>query len=155
MSGIRKNIFLLVLGLPVASVLFLFLPRASAMPFNVTIQWDTPTVTPTAQVTATPTVTATCTVTVPARAAAGSAAPNPFRPGLGQKVRLYLNLTNPEATFSIRILTVKGRVVRTLTDTQEWDGRDERGRLCEGGLYLYQIQAEGKRQSGTVVMIGE
>jgi hypothetical protein len=55
--------------------------------------------------------------------------------------------------YKIRIHTIKGREVRVLENLAEWDGRDQNGRLCEGGLYLYQIEANGRRVNGTLVLI--
>jgi hypothetical protein len=55
--------------------------------------------------------------------------------------------------FTIRLFTIKGREVRVLENVFEWDGRDQNGQLCEGGLYVYQIETGGRRVSGTVVLI--
>jgi len=55
--------------------------------------------------------------------------------------------------FTIRLFNIKGREVRVLENVAGWDGRDQNGQLCEGGLYIYQITAEGRRISGTVVVI--
>jgi len=48
---------------------------------------------------------------------------------------------------------LKGRIVCNLKQETEWDGRDEGGQPCESGVYLYQIEAGGRRFSGTVVLI--
>jgi hypothetical protein len=84
-----------------------------------------------------------------------SAVPNPFRPGRGQTVGFHFALIEQQATYRIRIMTVKGRVVRTLHDSRQWDGRDDSGRRCEGGIYIYQIDAGGARVSGTVLLVAE
>ncbi len=83
----------------------------------------------------------------------GYATPNPFFPGLGQRVNFNFTLSDPNAAYRIRILSIKGRLVRTVTQAPEWDGRDEHGNMCEGGIYLYQIETEGRRVSGTVVLL--
>ncbi|MBN1594484.1 hypothetical protein JW933_01020 [candidate division FCPU426 bacterium] len=78
--------------------------------------------------------------------------PNPFLPMLGQKT-VFSFAVSAGGHFTIRILNLRGRVVRRLNDTFEWDGRSEAGHMCEGGLYLYQIEAEGRRMSGTIVLL--
>ncbi len=124
-----------------------------------------PTITPTLTISATRTISATITLTstitptltpVPdprLGQGGGYAVPNPFFPHRGQWTTVRFSLPAPGASFKIRILNVKGRLVRTLENTRDWDGRNNRGRICEGGLYLYQIVAEGGRISGTVVLM--
>lgn len=83
----------------------------------------------------------------------GYATPNPFTPTTGQKTFFNFYLKNIASPFVVKIYTLRGRLIRTLTGTREWDGRNDSGQWVEGGLYLYQISAEGKRVSGTVVLI--
>jgi len=83
----------------------------------------------------------------------GYATPNPFTPMTGQRTNFNFFLKDIESGFVIRIYTVRGRLIRTITREREWDGRNDRGELVEGGLYIYQIEAEGERVSGTVVLI--
>lgn len=79
--------------------------------------------------------------------------PNPFMPTLGQKAVFYSDLVNYTPGFKLKLINMKGHVVKTLNNQPEWDGTNEEGRLCEGGVYLFQIEAEGKRVSGKVVLI--
>ena len=74
--------------------------------------------------------------------------PNPIRPGSGSgqdaRVLRFFDLTR-EAT--IRIYTLKGELIRTLTknDRQlfvEWDLRNEAGRMVAPGVYLYRIESK-------------
>jgi hypothetical protein len=83
----------------------------------------------------------------------GYATPNPFTPATGQRVSFNFTLVNMDSPVKIYIYTVRGRRIRTLSSGREWDGRNDAGQLVEGGLYIYQIEAEGKRVSGTVVVI--
>ncbi len=83
----------------------------------------------------------------------GYATPNPFTPTTGQKTNFNFSVQNYSAAFKINIYTIRGRKIRTITDSREWDGRNDHGEMMEGGLYIYQIEAEGKRVSGTVVLI--
>jgi hypothetical protein len=124
----------------------------------------TPTVTPiapTATPSATPTVTPTPLTAAPTRTpvapttAAWAASPNPFRPGRGQTARFNLAFAGNPSSYTIRIMTIKGRVVRTLNQVREWDGRDDQSRLCEGGLYLFRLEAGDQRVNGTIVLLNE
>lgn len=85
----------------------------------------------------------------------GYATPNPFLPATGQKAFFNFRFSDSAAAATIKIYNVRGRVVRTLKNPSrpEWDGRDEAGHLCEGGIYLYQIESGGQRVSGRVVLI--
>lgn len=83
----------------------------------------------------------------------GYATPNPFTPTTGQKASFNFFLQDINSSFQIKIFTVRGRCIRTITAEREWDGRNDSGQIVEGGLYIYQIEAEGKRVSGTVVLI--
>lgn len=83
----------------------------------------------------------------------GYATPNPFTPTTGQRTNFNFFLQDLNASFSIRIFTIRGRLIKTITDRMDWDGRNENGSIVEGGLYIYQIETEGRRVSGTVVLI--
>jgi hypothetical protein len=83
----------------------------------------------------------------------GYATPNPVKPVLGQKVYFNFFTNSPDAQIKIKIIDITGGLVRTLTATRYWDCRNSAGSWVEGGIYLYQIEAEGHRISGTVVVI--
>ncbi|MCK5241357.1 T9SS type A sorting domain-containing protein [bacterium] len=83
----------------------------------------------------------------------GYATPNPFIPAAGQTVYFNFQLHDTNAGITIRIMNIRGQVVRTIRNEKTWDGRSENGRLCEGGVYIYQIEAENKRVTGKVVLI--
>lgn len=83
----------------------------------------------------------------------GYATPNPFTPATGQRANFNFFLRDINSRFEIRIFTLRGRCIRTINNSREWDGRTDAGHPAEGGLYIYQITAEGRRVSGTVVLI--
>ena len=72
--------------------------------------------------------------------------PNPFNHA--STIRLDLPRTAP---VSVRILDPSGRRVRTLMEgtaragsyTRTWDGKDENGRECGGGVYFISVIAQG------------
>jgi hypothetical protein len=88
----------------------------------------------------------------------GWAAPNPFTPngsGDGTDRTIFHAATRDNnIQFTIKIFDLNGRLVRTLENNNNvWDGRDERGRVVEGGLYIYQILSGEEVISGTVVVV--
>jgi len=56
-----------------------------------------------------------------------------------------------------RIFDIRGALVRQLdigqTETSfAWDGKDEKGRVAPSGVYIYQLEGEGKVINGTVIL---
>jgi hypothetical protein len=116
---------------------------------------ETPTISPTVTITPTttmtPTITRTPTITTtPVPTPGHFARPNPFRPKRGQIVDFNFS---GGARFTVRILNIRGRLVRTLSDTDTWDGRNQDGEWCESGVYIYQIESGHTRENGTIVVI--
>jgi flagellar hook assembly protein FlgD len=111
--------------------------------------------TPTVSPTITPTYTVTPTSTALSRLEFGYVTPNPFLPTLGQRANFNYSIATNLGAVQIRIMNIQGRLVRTLINNSEWDGRDNSGKLCEGGLYIYQIENGRQRITGTVVLISE
>ena len=84
--------------------------------------------------------------------------PNPIE---GNKTFFTYQLAQSPDKVSIKIYTVSGRLIRTLSDTSAkrgnnetfWDGRDETGVRCANGVYLYRVIAH--TDNGTVQKIGK
>jgi hypothetical protein len=74
--------------------------------------------------------------------------------GLNDKARFLLD--NPEQIpVSGSIFDLSGARVRDLengVDQLLWDGKDSSGQKVAGGIYVYQIEFEGKHATGTVVV---
>jgi len=51
-----------------------------------------------------------------------------------------------EKDFEIRIFDVTGRRIRTIRDTELWDGKDDNGRIVENGVYIYQYRADSSSE---------
>jgi parallel beta-helix repeat protein len=77
--------------------------------------------------------------------------PNPFH----STTTVAFTVAGTEASLkpvSIRVFDVKGRLVKTLLDSElepgpyavTWDGRDRKGGTCPSGLYLYRLNVEGE-----------
>ncbi len=81
------------------------------------------------------------------------ATPNPFFPLRGQTVTLQFELPDPTVDYTVRIFNLKGRLVRILKHCNVWDGNDDQGRLSEGGAYVYQVEKNGQRYSGQIILI--
>jgi flagellar hook assembly protein FlgD len=70
--------------------------------------------------------------------------PNPFNPST--TIRFQLERGGP---VSLRVIDVRGRIVRTLVDDSRdagwyqvrWNGTDDAGRAVASGLYFYRLRA--------------
>lgn len=100
--------------------------------------------------------------------ATGMPAHGPAEPGL---CAVAPNPCNPATTITfvldeavpvtLRVLDVRGRLVRTLCDGMRdagthrvaWDGRDERGRPCAGGTYVCRFVSGDRVESRAVTMV--
>jgi len=86
----------------------------------------------------------------------GNATPNP----LEESTRIAFALSK-ESRITLRIVDVRGRVVRTLLDGPTpagahdltWDARDSRGRSVNSGVYFIELLAGNERQSRKAVVI--
>ncbi|MCJ7645751.1 gliding motility-associated C-terminal domain-containing protein [bacterium] len=80
----------------------------------------------------------------------------PNNDGLNDEV--YFQYDNPnEKGVVCRIFDVRGALVRQLdigqTETSfAWDGEDQKGKVVPSGVYIYQLEAEGKVINGTVIL---
>jgi len=82
--------------------------------------------------------------TVPTRSALLDAIPNPFNP----KTRLSFEISSA-GPVELKVYDIAGRLVAVLLDGHldagrhhvVWDGRDEAGRACSAGVYLYRLEA--------------
>jgi photosystem II stability/assembly factor-like uncharacterized protein len=84
-------------------------------------------------------------------------APNPFT----GETRIRFGLPR-ESSVSIRILSVDGRLVRTLVQHSPfprgfheviWDGRDDSGRGVSGGFYIYTLETPRERLQRRMVFL--
>jgi flagellar hook assembly protein FlgD len=53
----------------------------------------------------------------------------------------------------IKIYDVKGRKIRTLKNTDEWDLKDDNGRDVSSGVYIYKYTISGEIYHGTISVI--
>ncbi|MFA5859382.1 MAG: fibronectin type III domain-containing protein [Elusimicrobiota bacterium] len=61
-------------------------------------------------------------------------------------------LSRGESQVSVNIYNLKNKLVRTLTDTELWDGTDNDGNKVENGVYIYQYELNGERVTGSIVV---
>lgn len=86
--------------------------------------------------------------------------PNPFNPETAIRFELP-GEEDKTAHVSMRVLDVKGHVVRTLLDEQKvpgvytviWDGCDQEGRPVPSGVYFYTLTGEQQRLTAKMVLM--
>ena len=84
----------------------------------------------------------------PAQHRLGDSYPNPFNPA----VVIPLDLATDAAQVSLTVYDVLGRRVRQVWDGPlrggshrfTWDGRDEAGKSVAAGVYIYQVEVDGR-----------
>ncbi|RLD18560.1 MAG: hypothetical protein DRI36_01105 [Caldiserica bacterium] len=54
--------------------------------------------------------------------------------------------------FTIKIYTLNGELVRNLNNVSVWDGKDDADRYVSSGPYIYEIEKDGKRVYGIIVV---
>jgi gliding motility-associated-like protein len=86
------------------------------------------------------------------------AAPNPFTPNGSKdetdRTIFHIVTKDNSADFTINIYDVNGRLIKHIENGNKvWDGTDDRGRIVEGGLYIFQVHLATKIMSGTVVVL--
>jgi len=85
-------------------------------------------------------------------------APNPLRGGEVAKIRFSVPANAPTR---LSIFDVQGRRVADLVNgtmrpgsyVATWDGHDQAGRRCAGGLYFYRLNQGEKRDEGRIVLL--
>jgi hypothetical protein len=92
----------------------------------------------------------------PARLALSSARPNPSIAGVAFTLELPRRVPVQMRIYDVRGALVRAFGIRELepgTHTLSWDGRDDRGRLLAGGLYLARVYAGGEALTRRVVRV--
>jgi len=82
--------------------------------------------------------------------------PNPFNGG----TEIRYEMERP-GRARLRIYDTAGRLVRTLVDghgtagahTQQWNGRDDDGQDVASGIYIYELDVDGRRQTRKLVQV--
>ncbi|MFA5858981.1 MAG: N-acetylmuramoyl-L-alanine amidase [Elusimicrobiota bacterium] len=66
----------------------------------------------------------------------------------------YFTSISADSTESkeIRVYNISNMLIRILTDTDMWDGKNSNGEYVENGVYIYQYVVKGQLASGTVVI---
>lgn len=81
--------------------------------------------------------------------------PVPFKPSAGH---IKITFTALTGYARIRIYTISGELVRTLSkadsdDSLDWDVRNTRGAEVDSGVYLYLIEGTGAPKKGKLMVI--
>jgi len=101
--------------------------------------------------------------TDPRRGFALTAQPRMLSPRFFDKVTISFELNQPTA-ITAKIYNLAGRLVQTVSENHamnagrnalEWNGRDRDGRLCPSGMYLICLQAQGRTETKTVLVVNQ
>jgi len=81
--------------------------------------------------------------------------PVPFKPSAGHTKITFTELTK---SVRIRIYTISGELVRTLTKSNgskalEWNVRNSQGAVIDSGVYLYLIESPTQPKKGKLMII--
>jgi len=63
----------------------------------------------------------------------------------------YLIFSGLSGEFEIKIVDIRGGLVRIIKDRPYWDGKDSNGNDVPGGVYFYQLKVNGKVIKGVFV----
>lgn len=86
--------------------------------------------------------------------------PNPFNPAT--RIRYRLERDSAVPLVDLRVLDLRGRLVRTLASGRQpggaqyevaWDGRDAAGVPVASGTYLVSLHVDGERQERFVTLV--
>jgi hypothetical protein len=99
----------------------------------------------------------TAAASSPSTPALRPSSPNPF----SVSTRIAYELPGAGGRVQLDVYDAAGRLVRNLIDADEragqhavsWDGRDDRGTRVANGTYFYQLQWNGQRQTGRVLVV--
>ncbi|MCS7227430.1 MAG: gliding motility-associated C-terminal domain-containing protein, partial [Endomicrobia bacterium] len=67
--------------------------------------------------------------------------------------KLIFPMLNYYPDSEIKIFDIKGRLVRRIINSDEWDGKDDTGNIVSSGVYIYRITANNESLQGTVLII--
>lgn len=81
--------------------------------------------------------------------------PNPWKADQNNRPLVTIDGLPPSAVTSVRIFTISGEQVRSLSGTQsvQWDLRNSAGENVASGIYLYLLNANGEQHSGKIAVI--
>ncbi len=78
--------------------------------------------------------------------------PNPFKPSDTPSVTINLPKGFEGASRTLKIFTIGGQIVRTLSGLT-WDGKNDGGRLVASGTYIFSITIGGTTKRGRLALI--
>jgi len=87
--------------------------------------------------------------------------PNPFNPTTSIQFKVWSLDSEEPAQATLIIYDILGRKIRTLVDEKKlpgnyqviWDGKDDKGKLVNSGIYFYQFKAGDRFESKKMVML--
>lgn len=81
----------------------------------------------------------------------------PNADGVNDSFQIFFENPKDSVISQSKVFDITGAEVSDLQlgptgDSLAWNGRDKSGRVAPGGIYIYQLQAEGRTWNGTVVL---
>lgn len=70
----------------------------------------------------------------------------------GDGINDYLIFNGLSGDFSIKIVDIKGNLIRQIDDKPYWDGKDKKGKDVSGGVYFYQLKLDKEIIKGTIII---
>jgi len=92
-----------------------------------------------------------------------TAQPRLLSPQFAGNVTISFELSQPSAVTA-KIYNLAGRLVQTLSENHamnagrnalEWNGRDRDGKACSSGMYLICVQAQGRTETKTMLVVNQ
>ncbi|RLD16729.1 MAG: hypothetical protein DRI36_05270, partial [Caldiserica bacterium] len=62
-------------------------------------------------------------------------------------------ITNEVDSIEIKIFTPSGKLIRKIKNSTEWNGKTEEGNKAEPGVYIYEINVDGKIYKGLTAIV--
>jgi hypothetical protein len=85
-----------------------------------------------------------------------SVGPNPFTPTKFPYNKVGFTI-RAEEEVSLKIFDISGVLIKSQSFTPgenvEWDGKDDKGNIVEGGIYIWQIKVGSKIYNGSIVVV--
>jgi thermitase len=92
-------------------------------------------------------------ITVPSEPNETFSYPNPFRPTGSTSLTINIPQTLGASNIKIDIMNTAGEKIKTLDNTNSWDGRNDDGNFVASGFYFYYVKTDLGNTKGKLTVI--